>query len=105
MSTKTLTIGEVRAWIEGHGLTYASVATQIGVDKSDLNKVLSGFVQCRRGAGHRIGVSLRIKIAPPDFDGDFVLPTTESVRKWLRENDIKPIPHPRSIAQIRHENQ
>lgn len=99
MSTKTLTIGEVRAWIEGHGLTYASIAKQMNVDRSELNQAMNGRVQWRRGNGHRIAVSLRVKVAPQDFDGKFVLPPVATVRRWLRDNEIEPIPHPRQAKE------
>lgn len=97
MITKSpLTVGEVRAWIEGHGLTYASVAKQININRCEMNQALSGRLQWRRGKGHQVAIALRLKAAPSDFN-DFAIPPESTVREWLTENQIPLIPHPRTI--------
>lgn len=91
MTQKTLSIGEVRAWLEGHGKSYAEVASELGVTRFELNAVLAGRTQCLRGKPHRIAVGLRLKPLPTEA-GDYavVLPLAATVRRWLRDNEIAP---------------
>lgn len=101
----TLEIDEVRAWIEGHGKTYAQIAKKIGVSRCELDQVLSSRTKLRRGKPHLIAVALRIKPAPSEFDKNlFVLPPVATVRRWLAENHVKPIPHPRMLKtnEVKH---
>lgn len=90
-----LTVGEARAWIMAHGQAFESVARRIGASKYDLNQVFAGKSQGNRGKSYRLHVALRLKPAPDDWSAqDFAVPAAATVRRWLRQNGVAPVPHP-----------
>lgn len=103
--TTHLSLGEVRAWITGHGLTYTEIASRLGVDRHDLQAVFSGRYKGRRGKPFRIQVGLRLRSAPTNASQeDFALPPPKTVRKWIAENGIDTTQYEPGKYQHRSEN-
>lgn len=78
MSTRVLSVNEVRGWFDASGTSVSEWARERGLPAHAVYSVLSGRCRGRRGVAHRVALALGLKASPDPRDAPAVVLSTRS---------------------------